>query len=128
MSKETYQEGQVWSYKTRPQDPHSKLYIVKIEADENLETIYHLYIDGLNMKNPRIKEGIQTTMPHIPASEKTLNESIIQIETGEAIDSEEFNEGYLVWKKEFDKGGAGIWTIPVSEIISYVEEVITESE
>lgn len=33
-------------------------------------------------------------------------------------------DGYSYWKEEFDKGDAGIFTIPVSEIVGLMEENI----
>lgn len=130
MLEEIYKEGQVWSYKTNSKDVEPNLYVVKIDKHENLGAIYHLYIDGLNIKNSLLENGVQSVIPHIPVSEKTMNESVInllmEVNIDENIDIESFTDGYSQWKEAFDKETAGIWTIPIDEIIICIEKVIQE--
>ena len=123
QSNEKYKEGQVWSYKTRENESDSKIYIVKIEYNKTIGKIYHIYIDNLNMKNPYQKSKIQNNLPHSPVSEKTLDDSVIKIVTAKYENNIDISDGYVAWKEAFDDGKAGVFTIPVNEIIQCIEDV-----
>lgn len=77
------------------------------------------------MKNPASSTGFAKSLTHIPISEEALDKSVTSLknETGQKPDSLEM-DGYSFWKKEFDKGDAGIFTVPVSEIVGIMEENI----
>lgn len=120
-----YSAGQEWKYKTRTGEEKSTLKILKIEEYPQTGKVIHISVSGLKMKNPKRSEGFANELSHIPISEEALNKSIIKLhnENGKMPDSLEM-DGYSYWKKEFDKGEAGIFTIPVSEIVSLMEENI----
>ena len=71
-----YKSGQVWKYKTRPGEENSLVYIVKVDRENGYGNIYHIYVDGLKIRNAKIKGGIQSQLPHAPVDEKTLNYSV----------------------------------------------------
>lgn len=121
-----YRVGQEWQYKTRPAEENSTLKILKIEEYPKTGKIIHISIRGLKIKNPGSPTGFAENLSHIPISEEALKKSVtgLKNETGKKPDSLEM-DGYAHWKKEFDKGNAGIFTIPVSEIVSSLEESIT---
>ena len=123
QSNEKYKEGQVWSYKTRENESNSKIYIVKIEYNKTIGKIYHIYIDNLNIKNPYQKSKIQNNLSHSPVSEKTLDDSVIKIVTANYENNINISDGYVAWKEAFDDGKAGVFTIPVNEIIQCIEDV-----
>ena len=121
-----FQVGQIWEYKTRPGEEASRLYIVKIEAWPNGDKIFHIYADKLKIKNPMLAGGIQVELPHAPVSLQTLEQSIIK-QAGTVQSLPDINEGYAAWKEAYDAGEAGIFTIPVGEIISLIEGVVKKS-
>ena len=123
QSNEKYKEGQVWSYKTRENESNSKIYIVKIEYNKTIGKNYHIYIDNLNIKNPYQKSKIQNNLSHSPVSEKTLDDSVIKIVTAKYENNINISDGYVAWKEAFDDGKAGVFTIPVNEIIQCIEDV-----
>ena len=123
QSNEKYKEGQVWSYKTRENESNSKIYIVKIEYNKTIGKIYHIYIDNLNIKNPYQKSKIQNNLSHSPVSEKTLDDSVIKIVTAKYENNINISDGYVAWKEAFDDGKAGVFTMPVNEIIQCIEDV-----
>lgn len=123
QSNEKYKERQVWSYKTRENESNSKIYIVKIEYNKTIGKIYHIYIDNLNIKNPYQKSKIQNNLSHSPVSEKTLDDSVIKIVTAKYENNINISDGYVAWKEAFDDGKAGVFTIPVNEIIQCIEDV-----
>lgn len=120
-----YHVGQEWHYKTRPTEENSTLKILKIEEYPKTGKVIHISISGLKMKNPASSTGFAKSLTHIPISKEALDKSVTSLknETGQKPDSLEM-DGYSFWKKEFDKGDAGIFTVPVSEIVGIMEENI----
>ncbi|WP_313003758.1 hypothetical protein [Chryseobacterium gleum] len=127
--KDQYRVGQQWNYKTRPTEKSSTLTILKIEDYPETGKVIHISVSGLKMKNPASPTGYAENLSHLPLSEEALNKSITTLknETGKKPDSLEM-DGYSYWKKEFDKGNAGIFTIPVSEIVSTMEKSIVAGD
>lgn len=127
--KDQYRAGQEWNYKTRPTEKNSILKILKIEEYPETGKVIHISISGLKIKNPASPTGFAEYFSHIPISEEALDKSVttLKSETGEKPDSLEM-DGYSYWKREFDKGDAGIFTIPVSEIISSMEKSIVAGD
>ncbi|WP_312286341.1 hypothetical protein [Chryseobacterium gleum] len=124
-----YSVGQEWKYKTRSTEKGSTLKILKIEEYPNTGKVIHISVSGLKIKSPESPDGFAHQLSHIPISEEALNKSVtkLQNETRKMPDSLEL-DGYSYWKKEFDKGNAGIFTIPVSEIVSTMEKSIVAGD
>ena len=120
-----YSAGQEWKYKTRKGEENSTLKIFKIEEYPENGKVIHISVSGLKMKNPRDPNGYAHTLSHIPISEEALDKSVtkLQNENSKVPDSLGL-DGYSYWKNEFDKGKAGIFTIPVAEIVGSMEEAI----
>lgn len=123
--KDKYIVGQEWQYKTRPTEKSSILKILKIEEYPKTGKVIHISISGLKMKNPASPKGFAEYISHIPISEEALDKSVTSLknETLKKPDSLEL-DGYSYWKKEFDKGNAGIFTVSVSEVINSMEKSI----
>ncbi|MDR6487886.1 hypothetical protein J2799_002391 [Chryseobacterium vietnamense] len=127
--KDQYRVGQEWNYKTRLTEKSSTLTILKIEEYPETGKVIHISVSGLKIKDTTSTTGIADKFTHIPLSEEALNKSVTTLknETGKKPDSLEL-DGYSYWKKEFDKGNAGIFTIPVSEIVSTMEKSIVAGD
>lgn len=124
-----YNVGQEWKYKTRPGEENSTLKILKVEEYPTVGKVIHISVSGLKMKNPQRPTGIADKISHLPITEETLDKSIISIknDTRQMPDSTEM-DGYSYWKKEFDKGNAGVFSIPVSEIVNSMEKSIVSGD
>jgi hypothetical protein len=122
-SAENYAEGQVWSYKTRPGESGSTLLINKIDNDPKLGAIFHISVLGVSVKN----HGAPSTreLPHLPVSKQTLEVSCIKL-LGQSKPNPAYLDGYAQWKQAFDQGHAGVFTIPVSEIVGILESTINK--
>ncbi len=122
-----FQVGQAWSYDARPGEEASKIYIAKIDRDLASRTIYHIYIDGLKLKNPLIEGGLQDHLSHVPLSREALEASV----TGEpkpVLAVPNIAEGYVLWREAFVKGQAGVFTFPVKQIVQHVEDAFNKSK
>ena len=124
-----YRVGQEWNYKTRPTEKSSTLTILKIEEYPETGKVIHISVSGLKMKNPASPTGYAENLSHLPISEEALDKSVTTLknETGKKPDSLEM-DGYSYWKRAFDKGDAGIFTIPVSEIVGKMEKSIVAGD
>jgi hypothetical protein len=120
-----FAEGQVWSYHTRPGETGSTILINKIEIHPVLKTIYHIGIFVARVKDPWAPSGVATRLPHFPVSTQTLEKSCIEL-IGHAEPDPEYLDGYAIWKKEFDQGRAGIFTVTVAEIVDIIETAINQ--
>ncbi|KRA20805.1 hypothetical protein [Lysobacter sp. Root604] len=117
-----YQTGQIWQYKTRPGEEQSRLYIAKVETLSNGELAFHIYLDNLRISNERLPGQVQTELPHAPVSTKTLDLSVIKLQ-GSTANPPDVSEGYAAWREAYDAGEGGVFTIPVSQIVDFIEEV-----
>ena len=124
VSAQAYSDGQVWEYRTRPNEPRSLLRIAKVETDPKLGEIFHISIVGLKVSNPNAPTRSSSELPHSPVSRKTLDASVTKLSDSQ-VTFPDFHEGYTTWKEAFDKGKAGVFTIPVTEIITIVEDALS---
>ena len=119
-----YAAGQVWTYHVKPGDEGSTLQINKVEQDPKLGAIFHISVFGLHISNPRVAGGILTELPHLPVSKETLDKSVESLSHA-AIRPVAYEEGYAHWKREFDAGRAGIYTMSVAEIVTLAEQTMS---
>ena len=116
-----YRAGQIWGYRTRQGEEGSRLFIVKVDKHRGLDEIYHVYLDGLRLRNPFIEAGIQTTLGHAPLSVEALDASGMTLIAEDTDVLPDISEGYQRWKEGFDQGEAGIFTISAREIVECLE-------
>src|SRR3546814_3123222 len=69
-------EGQIWRYQTRPGEEASRLFIARIDHGLSSQPIYHIYLDGLKLRNPLMAGGVQETLPFAPVSREALEASV----------------------------------------------------
>lgn len=115
-----FAEGQVWTYKTRPGEEGSTLQINRIEEHAKLGRIYHISVTDLHVRTPQVRSGFVSELPHLPVSEKTLEESAPSLS---AVPPRKiyFESGYAEW----NRAQGGVFTIAVSEIISVIEKSVS---
>lgn len=121
----SFEVGQVWSYRTRPGEDASRLYIARIDRDLSAKAIFHLYIDGLTLKNPLVEGEVQDHLPHVPVSRETLEASVIALQA-ENVLPPDISEGYVLWREAFEQGRAGVFTLSVQEIVQYIEDAFNK--
>ena len=111
-----YQEGQVWEYRTRPEDTGSVLRIQKIEEGTGFAKygpIYHISIIGVQFRDV----PLSGTLQHLPVSRETLDASVTRL-SNSAATFPSAKPGIEEWRSA--KGG--VFTIPLAEIIGAVEQ------
>lgn len=116
QTRNEYAPGQVWEYRTRPEDAGSLLKIQQIEKDPNGEPIYHISLIGIHLKGVPADK-----LPHLPVSRATLDASVTRLSTSTA-EFPEPDEGIKMWR---DANG-GVFTVPIAEIMAFVQKTVDE--
>lgn len=118
-----YKVGQVWSYKTRPQEEKSTFIVVKVESHPRLGNIVHIALRGLRLRKPG-GDFIEAA-GHLPFAEEAINKSAVKV-LKEKADLPDYVEGYRMWREAFDAGKAGVYTIGVAEAVGVMEETLNQ--
>ena len=115
-----YRVGQVWRYQTRPGEEASRVIVGRIEKIEGIGPVVHVKLTGLRLRG---SQGVATVMFHAPVAEPQLSESVTEL-TDERGDLEGFAEGYTMWLSAYRGGKAGVFTLPLAEIVDSMEEAL----
>jgi hypothetical protein len=113
-----YQPGQVWSYKSRPGEESSTLTILRVEESPQGKRIVHIHVDGIRLKNCTGGPA-PDTVAHMPFARESLDASVTQqIRKGSVPP---FKDGYSDWRKGWDEGKAGFYTITVAQAVDTMQ-------
>ena len=123
----SFEEGQIWRYQTRPGEEASRLFIARIDRGIGTQTIYHIYLDGLKLKNPLYEGGVQDHLPHAPVTRQSLETSVTEL-LEENATMPDIAEGYAAWLLAFEKGQAGFFTLPVNQIVQHIEDAFAQAK
>jgi hypothetical protein len=113
-----YTEGQVWEYKTRPQDEGSLLKIQEIEVVPELAKIgpvYHVSIIGLHFTGLPL-DGI---LQHAPFSKAALDASVTRLSASRTV-FPDASGGIEQWRQ----ARGGVFTFTVAEAVSFTEQTM----
>jgi hypothetical protein len=123
----SFEEGQIWHYQARPGEEASRLFIARIDRGIGTQTIYHIYLDGLKLKNPLYEGGVQDRLPHAPVTRRSLETSVTEL-LEENATMPDIAEGYAAWLLAFEKGQAGVFTLPVNQIVQHIEDAFAQAK
>lgn len=120
-----FRVGQLWTYKTRPNETASRLTILRIERFGKANAV-HVYVSDLSIQNPSSPTGVSTFISHAPFSEAALAGSVEQI-VGKGKPPASFDQAYAAWRKKALAKRAGLFTISVAEAIDGVERAFARA-
>ncbi|MBD2767228.1 hypothetical protein IC235_04920 [Hymenobacter sp. BT664] len=121
--KSKYQVGQVWTYTTRSSEPDAKLTIVKVEGQDSIGNIIHVYVSNVKIKTSLDPDKYSETISHMPFSEAAIDSSVTK-QIGTVTKLPDFKAGYDEWRRSFDAGHAGVFTITVGKAVEYMETAV----
>ena len=101
----SYEEGQVWAYRTRRGEERSLVKIQRVEADPEMsEPIFHVSLVGLKWPGTHV-------LAHAPVSKATLDMSVTFLcpDPGEFPSPE---EGIVAWKR----ARGGVYSVSLAAI------------
>jgi hypothetical protein len=90
--------------------------VLRVENDSGVGTIVHVAISGVNYGDG------QTTIEHLPFAEAAVERSVTTLER-ESGPVPDFANGYEEWRRAFDGGTGGIFTITVAEAFDAVTSI-----
>jgi hypothetical protein len=109
-----YQVGERWHYRTRVGEEDSLLTVLKVESSQEFGVIVHVSLDGLRVENRRAPGRVSETIGHMPFAEAAIDERVTtRAATGVSVAAD--NGGYDEWRRAWDAGRAGVFTISVAE-------------
>ena len=117
---ENYEVGQVWSYKTRPQEPNSQVLILRIDNTSKLGQVIFIGLTNLRIQHPSGKV-IPPAISALPFTKDALDQSVIKLvgKTDKLMKSE---FGYQKWKEaQFAGKRPPTYVKPVAEIVAALE-------
>jgi hypothetical protein len=116
---ENYQVGQIWSYKTRPQEPNSTLMILRIDNTSKLGPVVFIGLKDLHVKHPTGKAF--SSMSPLPFTKEALDQSVVKL-IGKSDTLMSSNFGYSKWKEVQLSGKTpSTYTKPVAEVVERLE-------
>jgi hypothetical protein len=118
-----YRVGQIWKFKPRAGEDGATLTVVRVESSKELGVIVHVSVKGVRIKNPHAPGGYTDALQHGPFSEEAISKSVTTL-VGETKVLPPYEEGYREWRKAFDAGKGGIFTITVAETVGFMESAI----
>lgn len=116
-SGDPYAVGQVWEYRTRPQEPQSLLVIREIEDSAAMGRIYHVSVTGIRAD---AKWG-PTDLAHSPVSRQTLDASVTRLSDRRPESMPDHRPGIADWRA----AGGGVFTISIAEIIDLIDQQLS---
>jgi hypothetical protein len=114
------QPGQEWTYLTRPGEERSRLRVLLTESTPAGDDVVHVRVDEVRVVNPAAAKGYATWIGHVPMTRGAFDHSVLELvdTTAEPPDL----EGYEAWRSS----GGGVFTQPLRDIISYIEDVLRQ--
>ena len=111
-----YEAGQVWTYRTRPQDEGSlvKIQLVEPYGPEGQDEVFHISLIGLTFQNGYVRPEVA----HAPVSRETLDASVLeQVSTEDEFPNHA--EGLMSWRE----GEGGVFTVTLAELAEMFDQV-----
>ena len=126
---EQFEAGQIWRTRGRPQDGDAHILILAVMDNAVVGRIYSIAMTGVRIRNQAFEGGIQTELPHAPVTEDVLKADATElvVSDGPTAEHPDFSEAYLQLREAYDAGDAGVFTIPLFEILDLIEDTISSA-
>lgn len=118
-----FRVGQVWRYETRPGEEASRVIVGRVERIEGIGKVVHVKLTGLHLASSAAPGVVGTIMFHAPVTEAQVAASVLEL-TDEQGDLDGFAEGYATWLSAYRVGEAGVFTLPLSDVVAATEQAL----
>ncbi len=116
---ENYQIGQVWTYKTRSQEPDSTLTILRVDNTSKLGPVVFVGLQDVRVLHPSGK--VLSSMSPLPFTKDALDKSVVKL-VGKTDKLMRSDFGYQKWKEAQTAGKKPpTYTKSVAEIVTALE-------
>ena len=99
--------------------------ILRIDVEPRYGNIVHVAVSGLSLQAPRAPGGRIWELSHLPFTEEAIDQSVTELV--ETLPETPISGEYTVWREMFAKGEAGVFAVPLGELIALTEESISQS-
>lgn len=119
-----FEPGQVWRMLPRPQDGDAHIAVLAVTDDATLGQIVSIAVTGVHIRNAFVEGGVQSQLPHAPVTAEVLRAAVTELVESDGPTSETpgFTEAYQQWREPYETGEAGVFTIPVTNILDLIEQ------
>lgn len=119
-----FEAGQVWRVLGRRQDGDAHVAVLAVTDDQELGQICSIAMTGIHIRNAFIEGGVQTQLPHAPVTAEVLRAAITELveSDGPTAYDPAFSEAYLQWREPYEAGEAGVFKIPLTDILDVIEQ------
>lgn len=118
-----YAVGQVWKYHHRHGEDGSRLMVLRIDTEPGYGNIVHVAVSGLSIRAPQAPNGYIREMGHLPFVEDAIDQSVTELV--DTLPEPPAGDGYAVWREAFDKGEAGVFTVPLGKLLALTEQSVS---
>ena len=116
---ENYEIGQVWTYKTRPQETNSTLTILRVDNTSKLGPVMFVGLKDVRGLHPSGK--VLSSMSPLPFTKDALDQSVVKL-VGKTDKLMSSDFGYQKWKEaQFAGKKPPTYAKPVAEIVRALE-------
>lgn len=113
--------GDVWEYRTRPNEEASRVIIVRLDKSPDLGVIVHVAVQGIKLAN--CTNGPEPdNVPHMPFARKAFEESVTRKVASNSELPSSWKAGYEDWSKAYIRKKAGIYVISVADAVAVAEK------
>jgi hypothetical protein len=114
ISDQKFQPGQVWTYKSRPDETGSTLTILRVDSNEKIGVIVHVRVDGLRAHNPQGE--LVPSVEHMPFTRDAILLSVDHLlKSNQPLPT---LEGLERWRSDC----GGVYTISVRDAVVIMEK------
>lgn len=117
-----FMPGQVWEVKNRNSRENGFVEILKVERYRKEGIVVHISVSNIMLTNADDRDIVFTGINHIAYGKKALEDSVTEL-VKEDDSIPDFQAQYMEWRKDFERGMAGIWELPLAQGLDLVEEV-----
>lgn len=118
-----YKPGQVWSYRTRPNEQKSTITILRVDEMPNAKRIVHIRVEHVQLTNCR-GGNAPNTFEHMPFAKQALDQSVLKVVRTDKVP--DFENGYADWRAAWDAKRAGYYTISVAGALDIAQRNFNE--
>ncbi|MGE5322233.1 MAG: hypothetical protein ACM3SW_05205 [Actinomycetota bacterium] len=117
ISDPKYKPGQVWTYRTRPGEVNSTVTVLRIESVGD-KTIVHIRVDNIRLRSC-LGGPEPDKFEHMPFAREAFDQSVVKLL--KSVDVPDYKEGYSEWRKAWDAGKAGFYTISIAQALDVAQ-------
>jgi hypothetical protein len=119
-----FHAGETWEYHTRPLENGSTFFVWRVETLPDHSNVVHIKLEGLRISSALAPDGLMQVAEHLPVSETALSGCATRkVSSGEALP---MPEGYEQWRREWERGRAGVFTTSLGEIADFLEQALAK--